>query len=118
MLLRVVGSCCAKFDPVKLLTRANGSSIVGHQPPTLIDVTCCVRFHDLFHVVGRYCAKFKRVKFLAVQTKATTPNNTASVCTRFSVKQDVKTSLGENVYVPLILVFRVGLISPPFYQLL
>ena len=29
--------------------------IVGQQLPTLLDVTCCVRLHSLFHVIGCCC---------------------------------------------------------------
>ena len=28
--------------------RANGRHIVGQKPPTLLDVTCCVRLHTKF----------------------------------------------------------------------
>ena len=31
---------------------ANGRNIVGQQLPILLDVTCCVRFHTLLHVVA------------------------------------------------------------------
>ena len=45
-----------------LKPRANGSNRVGQQLPTLLDVTCCVRFHTLLHVVAQ---SLKPVKLLA-----------------------------------------------------
>ena len=36
--------------------------VVGHQLPTLFDVTCCVRLHTLLHILAcceSSCAKFK-----------------------------------------------------------
>ena len=35
-----------------LKPRANGPNIVGEQLPTLLDVTCYVRFNNLLHVVA------------------------------------------------------------------
>ena len=56
--------------PLTLGYRANGRNIVGQKPPTLLDVTCCVRLHTLLHVVGS-C----RVKFETGQTfEPATPN--------------------------------------------
>ena len=40
---------------------ANGRNIVGKQLPTLLDVTCCVRFHTLLHVVGCCCVLLRKV---------------------------------------------------------
>ena len=56
--------------PLTLGYRANGRNIVGQKPPTLLDVTCCVRLHTMLHVVGS-C----RVKFETRQTfEPATPN--------------------------------------------
>ena len=64
-----------------LKPRANGRNIVGHQLPTVLDVTCCVCLHTLLRVVGSCGAKFKTSQtFSYVQTDATTANNVASVC--------------------------------------
>ena len=64
-----------------LKPRANGRNIVGHQLPTLLDVTCYVCLHTLLHVVGSCGAKFKTSQtFSYVQMDATTANNVASVC--------------------------------------
>ena len=43
---------------------ANGRNIVGQQLPTLLDVTCCVRFHTLLHVVAQ---SLKPVKLFSQQ---------------------------------------------------
>ena len=40
------------FEISNVRLRANGRNIVDQQLPTLLDVTCCVRFHTLLHVVG------------------------------------------------------------------
>ena len=44
-----------------LKPRANGFNIVGQQLPTLLDITCCVRLHTLFHVVGCCCVLLRKV---------------------------------------------------------
>ena len=38
--------------------RANGRNIVGQKPPTLLDVTCCVRLHTKLYVAGSCRVKF------------------------------------------------------------
>ena len=56
--------------PLTLGNRANGRNIVGQKPPTLLDVTCCVRLHTMLHAVVS-C----RVKFETGQTlEPATPN--------------------------------------------
>ena len=40
---------------------ANGRNIVDQKLPTLLDVTCCVRFHTLLHVAGRCCLLLRQV---------------------------------------------------------
>ena len=44
-----------------LRLRANGRHIVDQQLPTLFNVTCCVRLHILFHVVGYCCVLLRKV---------------------------------------------------------
>ena len=77
-----------RVPPSKSLKpRANGRNIVGHQLPTLLDVTCCVRLHTpsvacccvLLWVVAQ---RLKPVKRLAsyVQTDATIPNIAGQQC--------------------------------------
>ena len=56
-----------------LKPRANGRNIVGHQLPTLLDVTCCVRLHTLLHVVGCCCVLLRKV-WNRSNFSATTPN--------------------------------------------
>ena len=59
------------------MPHGTGHNIVRQELPTLLHVTCCVRFHSLLHVVACCCAKFKTIQtFSNVQTDATTPNNT------------------------------------------
>ena len=112
-----VACCCVLLRKVwnrsnfKPHTRANGRSIVGQQPPTLIDVTCCVR------PCLRYCAKFEigQTFTYMCKQKQQLPTTLRPFVRR--LKQHVCrwiTSLGENVYVPLIHLFLVGLISLPF----
>ena len=48
----------------------NGRNIVGQKLPTLLDVTCCVRLHNLLHVVACCCAKFETGQTF----QPTTPN--------------------------------------------
>ena len=48
----------------------NGRNIVGQQLPALLDVTCCVRLHNLLHVVACCCAKFETGQTF----QPTTPN--------------------------------------------
>ena len=59
----ILGQCCLK-------PRVNGRNIVGQQLPTLVDVTCCVRFHTVLHVVRCCCAQFKTGQTF----QPTTPN--------------------------------------------
>ena len=63
-----------KFVFLTLFTlkpRANGRNIVGQQLPTLLDVTCCVRVHTMWHVVGCCCVLLR--KFWN-RSNFTTPN--------------------------------------------
>ena len=56
--------------------------IVGQKLSVLLDVTRCVRFHTLLHVVKScQCAKFETVQTLSyVQTDGTTPNIVGQQC--------------------------------------
>ena len=47
--------------------RANGRNIVGQQLPTLLNVTCCVRWHTLLHDVACFSQSLKLVKLLTQQ---------------------------------------------------
>ena len=69
-----------RVPPSKSLKpRANGRNIVGHQLPTLLDVTCCVRLHT--PSVACCCAKFETGQTLSyVQTDATIPNIAGQQC--------------------------------------
>ena len=69
-----------RVPPSKSLKpRANGSNIVGHQLPTLLDVTCCVRLHT--PSVACCCAKFETGQTLSyVQTDAIIPNIAGQQC--------------------------------------
>ena len=59
------------YDPkMDVKPRANGPNIVGQQLLTLLDVTCCVRFHKLLDVVACCCAKFETSQTF----QPTTPN--------------------------------------------
>ena len=50
------------YDPkMDVKPGANGPNIVGQQLLTLLDVTCCVRFHTLLHVVGCCCLLLRKV---------------------------------------------------------
>ena len=44
-----------------LKPRTNGRNIVGQQLPAMLDVTCCVRFHTLLHVVACYWEFLRKV---------------------------------------------------------
>ena len=57
-----------RFEP-----RANGRIIVGQLLPTLRDVTCCVRLHTLFQVVGCCCVLLRKV-WSRSTFQPTTPN--------------------------------------------
>ena len=75
--------------------RGTGHHIVRQELPTLLDVTCCVRFHTMWHVValGVVAQSLKRVKRLATckrtrQLPATRNNmpqgvETDATCKRF-----------------------------------
>ena len=72
---------CRTHKVVVLLTLcANGRNIAGQQLPALLDVTCCVRLHILFHVIVPLLGVFVQslnwtVQTLSyMQTDATTPN--------------------------------------------
>ena len=47
--------------------RANGRNFVGQQLPTLLNVTCCVRWHTLLHDVACLSQSLKLVKLLIQQ---------------------------------------------------
>ena len=48
-----------RIEDCTLRLRANGRNIVDQQLPALLDVTCCVRWLTLLHVVACCCAKFE-----------------------------------------------------------
>ena len=50
--------------------REKGRNNVYQQLPSLLDVTCCVRLHNLLRVVGSFCAKFETSQTF----EPTTPN--------------------------------------------
>ena len=77
-----------RVPPSKSLKpRTKGRNIVGHQLPTLLDVTCCVRLHTpsvacccvLLWVVAHSLKPVKRLTSY-VQTDATIPNIAGQQC--------------------------------------
>ena len=55
---------------INVKPREKGRNNVYQQLPTLLDVTCCVRLHNLLRVVGSFCAKFETSQTF----EPTTPN--------------------------------------------
>ena len=63
----------------ELKPHTNGRNNVGQQLPALLDVTCCVCLHTLFHVVGCCCVLLRRLKFETGQTSQPTTANISFV---------------------------------------
>ena len=55
---------------INVKPREKGRNNVYQQLPSLLDVTCCVRLHNLLRVVGSFCAKFETSQTF----EPTTPN--------------------------------------------
>ena len=131
MLLRVVGSCCAKFEAGQTFSYVQTDVttpiiIVGHQcweslhplarcltlaqpcaigQPLLANNSqhCCVRLHILLHVVARF-GNFCATgqTFSYVLTDATTPNMVGP--TMLGVVASVCTDLMPNIYQPKLII--------------
>ena len=113
-----------KFVFLTLFTlkpRANGRNIVGQQLPTLLDVTCCVRVHTMWHVVGCCCVLLRKVwkrsnfwannsqHFLCSVIAEALRNNVGSVCTALS------TLLGPRTLITHGLQRLMGCILPTMH---
>ena len=106
-----LGGLNYRFLFLSLNSRAKGRNIVGQQLPTLLYITCCIRFHTLLHVVaccwellrkvwnlsnvkrtqqvptlsGQQCWGLLRSYWQWCANGATTLNNVGSCCVRLLV---------------------------------
>ena len=79
-LLRVVGSCRAKFDTGQTFSPVQTDATLLTNNPNSV-VTCCVFLHTLLRVVGSCRAKFDTGQtFSPVQTDATLLANNSQHC--------------------------------------